>query len=430
MNPDSKLLLDEMHRLFNEQKTQIEDRFTEADQKLDLRFIDSSRLLEKRFVDVDKSVTKHLANVDDSLNKRLTEVDDTLNKRLADSDLSWERRITNSELHQNNLIAEAERRQDDRIFGVMKVAGALESWRQDSEGAMDDLKLKVDKLTKYWDRSFLDNATASTGLISQPPSALEQTAARSSANLTAARPSGHHVETTPRADGIGENSSQSHSPANGMHSKPKPEVLLFHGEAYDVHTRNHPPDPNPPNLGKLLKQNFPIYEGETTRLWISQAEDYFDMYEVPPRQWVKISHMNFHGAVGRWIESIPQPDRLPWPDFCKMLHDRFGRDQRDKLVMGDKAPAKGQDDKLSTLRAYCRAQGLCEVCAEKWGHPFQHDLKILQLDSDDLILGMDWLERYSPMEIHWKAKWISIPCDGTQLVLHGLSATSTVDMVF
>jgi len=34
------------------------------------------------------------------------------------------------------------------------------------------------------------------------------------------------------------------------------------------------------------------------------------------------------------------------------------------------------------------------------GHPFQHDLKILQLDSYDLILGMDWLERYSPMEIH------------------------------
>ena len=64
------------------------------------------------------------------------------------------------------------------------------------------------------------------------------------------------------------------------------------------------------------------------------------------------------------------------------------------------------------------------------GHPFQHDLKILQLDSYDLILGMDWLERYSPMEIHWKAKWISIPCDGTQLVLHGLSATSTADMVF
>lgn len=33
-------------------------------------------------------------------------------------------------------------------------------------------------------------------------------------------------------------------------------------------------------------------------------------------------------------------------------------------------------------------------------YQFQHDLRILPLDSYDLILGMDWLERYSPMEVH------------------------------
>jgi hypothetical protein len=31
---------------------------------------------------------------------------------------------------------------------------------------------------------------------------------------------------------------------------------------------------------------------------------------------------------------------------------------------------------------------------------FEHDLRILPLDSYDLILGMDWLELYSPMEVH------------------------------
>jgi hypothetical protein len=34
------------------------------------------------------------------------------------------------------------------------------------------------------------------------------------------------------------------------------------------------------------------------------------------------------------------------------------------------------------------------------------------------------------MKTHWKGKWISIPCDGTRLVLHALSATSMADMVF
>ena len=63
------------------------------------------------------------------------------------------------------------------------------------------------------------------------------------------------------------------------------------------------------------------------------------------------------------------------------------------------------------------------------GHSFAHDLHILQLNSYDLILGMDCLERFSPMEIHWKAKWITLPYDGHQLVLHGLSTTKAPEMV-
>jgi hypothetical protein len=81
---------------------------------------------------------------------------------------------------------------------------------------VDDLKLKVDKLTKYWDRSFLDQATASTGVISSAPPMSEQTAARSPVDNTTAWPSGHHVFSTTWADGIGETSPQSHSSANGM----------------------------------------------------------------------------------------------------------------------------------------------------------------------------------------------------------------------
>jgi hypothetical protein len=33
-------------------------------------------------------------------------------------------------------------------------------------------------------------------------------------------------------------------------------------------------------------------------------------------------------------------------------------------------------------------------------YTFQHDLCVLQLESYDLILGMDWLELYSPMQVH------------------------------
>ncbi|BAH93352.1 Os06g0170800 [Oryza sativa Japonica Group] len=50
-----------------------------------------------------------------------------------------------------------------------------------------------------------------------------------------------------------------------------------------------------------------------------------------------------------------------------------------------------------------------ELPAAKWevqGHQFSTDFKLLPLDNYDMILGMDWLEKYSPMDINWQAKTI------------------------
>ena len=41
------------------------------------------------------------------------------------------------------------------------------------------------------------------------------------------------------------------------------------------------------------------------------------------------------------------------------------------------------------------------------GLSFHSHLKILPLGSFDLILGMDWLEAFSPMKIHWQQKLLS-----------------------
>jgi hypothetical protein len=64
------------------------------------------------------------------------------------------------------------------------------------------------------------------------------------------------------------------------------------------------------------------------------------------------------------------------------------------------------------------------------GHHFQHDLKILHLDSYDIILGMDWLEKYSPMHIHWKAKWISLPYFDSTIILQGMTTSVDTDLIF
>jgi hypothetical protein len=37
-----------------------------------------------------------------------------------------------------------------------------------------------------------------------------------------------------------------------------------------------------------------------------------------------------------------------------------------------------------------------------------------------MILGYDWLESFSPMRIHWGAKWMIIPYDGRQVMIQGM----------
>lgn len=43
------------------------------------------------------------------------------------------------------------------------------------------------------------------------------------------------------------------------------------------------------------------------------------------------------------------------------------------------------------------------------GFKFYSTLLVLPLGTYDLIVGMDWLEAFSPMKVHWQEKWMSIP---------------------
>jgi hypothetical protein len=62
-------------------------------------------------------------------------------------------------------------------------------------------------------------------------------------------------------------------------------------------------------------------------------------------------------------------------------------------------------------------------------YSFQHDLHVLPLDSYDLILGMDWLELYSPIEVHWQDKWLSIPYNGDTVLLQGITSSGDSKIV-
>ncbi|CAO2192037.1 unnamed protein product [Urochloa humidicola] len=63
------------------------------------------------------------------------------------------------------------------------------------------------------------------------------------------------------------------------------------------------------------------------------------------------------------------------------------------------------------------------IPAAKWsaqGYCFSSDLKVMPLEHFDYIIGMDWLEAFSPMKVHWKLKWMAIPYQGSTVILQGL----------
>jgi hypothetical protein len=53
-------------------------------------------------------------------------------------------------------------------------------------------------------------------------------------------------------------------------------------------------------------------------------------------------------------------------------------------------------------------------------YSFTSDMKIIDLQHFDMILGMDRLEQFSPMKVHWKHKWLSIPYNGSTSFLQGI----------
>lgn len=62
-------------------------------------------------------------------------------------------------------------------------------------------------------------------------------------------------------------------------------------------------------------------------------------------------------------------------------------------------------------------------------YKFISNLKVLPLGHFDMILGMDWLESFSPMQVHWKHKWMVIPYQGVTAVFQGISPINLNEVI-
>jgi len=79
--------------------------------------------------------------------------------------------------------------------------------------------------------------------------------------------------------------------------------------------------------------DFPVFDGEDPKLWLSRCDDYFDMYSVERSQWIHVATMRMTGAASRWLQSLdPKVKKVSWEEFCQMVLDHFGRDQYELLI--------------------------------------------------------------------------------------------------
>jgi hypothetical protein len=118
-----------------------------------------------------------------------------------------------------------------------------------------------------------------------------------------------------REDGFGSVTTLVHPPVKGAYKPPLPLPYT-------------PSNGSRSGLGpeRLPKLNFPKFDGDNPKLWLSRCEDYFEMYNLEPHRWIKFATMHFVKIAARWLPSVESRLKLAsWDEFAKLLLERFGR---------------------------------------------------------------------------------------------------------
>ncbi|KAL4379604.1 hypothetical protein GQ457_02G023110 [Hibiscus cannabinus] len=63
------------------------------------------------------------------------------------------------------------------------------------------------------------------------------------------------------------------------------------------------------------------------------------------------------------------------------------------------------------------------------GHYFEHDFRVLKMDGSDMVLGVDWMRRYSPIIMDFNEMTLSFKRGNQEVVLHGGKRTPVVKVI-
>jgi len=113
---------------------------------------------------------------------------DELRKGFSEHDEKWDRRIYDLEQSQGARL--------DRLEDAAQV---FDEWRPRIVATVDDVKLELGKVARFWDRTFCERAVPEPPIFPTPQSVMERLPTSTGAN----GPAGHRVEQHYRVEGFG-----------------------------------------------------------------------------------------------------------------------------------------------------------------------------------------------------------------------------------
>lgn len=136
-----------------------------------------------------------------------------------------------------------------------------------------------------------------------------------------------------RDSGLAHPTAAGHSPVKGTWQSPSSSFSFARNSPVNMADEEFQGGYNH-NMGGLPKLNFPNFDGSCPKLWQKRCEDYFDMYATEAIVWVKVATIHFQGVMARWLQSIePCLPHMAWHQFCQAIHDRFGREQHELVII-------------------------------------------------------------------------------------------------
>lgn len=79
---------------------------------------------------------------------------------------------------------------------------------------------------------------------------------------------------------------------------------------------------------RLPKTNFPKFDGDNPKLWKTNSEKYFSMYQVPYETWSSFATLHFVGNAALWLQTYEELHCVEsWPELCVVVHGKFGKDK-------------------------------------------------------------------------------------------------------